>query len=109
MLLEDNTYGVVLSDIDLGGKSGLEMIPQILEADNDTVVVMISGNESIDTAIDAMRFGAFDYVRKPFDLDHLEIAVQRAADHHLLIKTKRQYENHLEELRSERERPNSIF
>lgn len=98
LLLEQNSYAVVLSDIDLGGMSGIDIIPRIREADGDTVVVMISGNASIDSAIAAMRFGAFDYVKKPFELDHLEMAVQRAADHHLLVRTKRQYEDHLEEL-----------
>ena len=101
-LLEQNNFALVLSDIDLGGTSGLEIIPQIRKKEPDAVVVMISGNESIDSAIEAMRVGAFDYVKKPFDLDHLEITVRRALDHHILLNTKRQYESHLEELVRER-------
>jgi diguanylate cyclase (GGDEF)-like protein len=101
-LLEQNNFALVLSDIDLGGTSGLEIIPQIRKKEPDAVVVMISGNESIDSAIEAMRVGAFDYVKKPFDLDHLGITVKRALDHHTLLNTKRQYESHLEEVVRER-------
>lgn len=96
-------YDLVLSDIDLGsGNSGTQLVPEIREVSPDTVVVMISGSQGIDNAIEAMRAGAFDYIKKPFDIDYLDVVVRRAYQHHLLLKEKRQYDEHLEELVRER-------
>ena len=101
-VLQENTFDLVLSDIDLGDSSGLIMVPQILERSPETVVIMISGQQSIESAIEAMRVGAFDYITKPFDLRHVQAAVNRALEHHRLLAGKRQYENHLEELVQQR-------
>jgi len=96
------SFDIVLSDISMGGMSGLEMVPHIVELSSDTVVVMISGAQNIESAIDAMRAGAFDYVTKPFDLRHVEAAVGRALEHRELLIAKRRYENFLEELVEQR-------
>lgn len=91
-------FDLVISDINMGGMSGLEMIPRVKAIAPDTVVMMISGEQTIESAIQALRVGAFDYITKPFDLRHVEVAVRRALDHHSLLEAKRSYENHLEEL-----------
>lgn len=101
-LLLTEKFALVLSDIVMGGMSGLDMLPQVLQRSPDTVVVMISGEQTIDRAIEAMRAGAFDYLTKPFDLRHVEAAVRRALEHHKLRDTKRRYEEHLEELVEQR-------
>ena len=62
--LSEQTFDLVLSDIDMGGMSGLELVPRVHALSPDTVVVMISGNQDIDFAIRAMRAGAFDYIPK---------------------------------------------
>ena len=59
-LLRSFQFDLVLSDIQMPGLSGLEMAPRILENSPDTVVIMISGEQTIDYAIEAMRAGAFD-------------------------------------------------
>ena len=74
---QNANFDLVISDINLGGMSGVEMVPRILSISPDTVVMMISGAQSVDTAIEAMRVGAFDYIRKPFDFDHVVVAVKR--------------------------------
>lgn len=89
---------VVISDIVMHGMSGLEMIPQVLQRSPDTVVLMISGENSIDSAIKAMRHGAFDYLVKPFNIRQLAAAVDRAFQHHELLVSKRLYETQLEML-----------
>lgn len=99
-----NGQQVVISDIIMEGISGLELIPRVLERSPDTVVLMISGESSIDSAITAMRHGAFDYLVKPFNLNQLVASVRRAYEHHQLLTAKRLYENRLEmlvELRTE--------
>lgn len=101
-LVEDRRFEIVLTDLDLGDMSGIDLVPLIGKASPDTVVVMISGNQDIDHAIAAMRAGAFDYIRKPFELDIVEFAVKRALEYHKLLAGKRQYETQLEHLVKQR-------
>jgi len=100
--LADETFDLVISDIDMGGMSGIELVPRLHSLSPDTVVVMISGNQDIETAIEAMRVGAFDYITKPLDLRHVEAAVERALHHRNLLREKEQYKEQLEQLLEER-------
>jgi putative two-component system response regulator len=93
---------LVISDITMPGMSGLQMIPQVKRYSPNTVVVMISGVQTVESAIEALRLGAFDYLMKPFDLRHVEAVVKRALEHYELIVAKQRYENHLEELVEQR-------
>lgn len=101
-MLRDRTFGVVLSDINLKGMSGIEMLPRVLASTPDIVVMMISGEQTLDRPIESMRAGAFDYIKKPFDLDYVEAAVDRAVEHHSLLATKRAYDEELERLAEQR-------
>ena len=100
--LQQGDFQLVISDITMPGMSGLDMIPQVKEISPDTVVVMISGMQTVESAIGALRLGAFDYLMKPFDLRQVEAVVKRALEHHDLIVAKQRYENHLEELVEQR-------
>src|SRR5258705_1762342 len=100
--LQEGNFQLVISDITMPGMSGLDMIPQVKEISRDTVVVMISGMQTVESAIGALRLGAFDYLMKPFDLRQVEAVVKRALEHHDLIVAKQRYENHLEELVEQR-------
>jgi len=101
-LLRSNDFELVISDITMPGMSGLELIPHAKEIAPNTVVVMISGMQTVESAIDALRLGAFDYLMKPFDLRQVEAVVKRALDYHELIVAKKRYENQLEELVEQR-------
>lgn len=101
-VLAKNSYELVVSDITMPGMSGLEMIPHVRNMSPHTVVVMISGMQTVESAIDALRLGAFDYVMKPFDLRQVEAVVKRALEHQDLIIAKERYEDHLEELVEQR-------
>jgi cyclic di-GMP phosphodiesterase len=100
--LRRNEFQLVISDITMPGMSGLEMIPHVKALSPDTVVVMISGMQTVESAIGALRLGAFDYLMKPFDLRQVEAVVKRALEHHELVVAKQRYENHLEELVEQR-------
>jgi putative nucleotidyltransferase with HDIG domain len=100
--LGEGEYDLVISDIMMGGMSGLEMIPHVLALSPDIAVIMISGVQTVESAIDALRAGAFDYVMKPFDIQHVEAAVKRALEHHSLRVEKRRYENFLEQMVGQR-------
>jgi len=100
--LHESEFQLVISDITMPGMSGLDMIPHIKALSPDTVVVMISGMQTVESAIGALRLGAFDYLMKPFDLRQVEAVVKRALEHHDLVVAKQRYENHLEELVEQR-------
>jgi putative nucleotidyltransferase with HDIG domain len=100
--LQESQFQLVISDITMPGMSGLEMIPHVKTLSPDTVVVMISGMQTVESAIGALRLGAFDYLMKPFDLRQVEAVVKRALEHHDLVVAKQRYENHLEELVEQR-------
>src|SRR5438045_6487227 len=100
--LRASEFHLVISDITMSGMSGLEMIPHVKVASPDTVIVMISGMQTIESAINALRLGAFDYLMKPFDLRQAEAAVARAFNHYELIVAKRLYETQLEDLVAQR-------
>ena len=100
--LADETFDLVISDIDMGGMSGLELVPRVHSLSPDTVVVMISGNSDIEFAIEALRVGAFDYISKPIDIRHVEASVERALNHNELLKEKRRYKEQLEYLLQQR-------
>jgi len=100
--LRGGQFQLVISDITMPGMSGLEMIPHVKTLSPDTVVVMISGMQTVESAIGALRRGAFDYLMKPFDLRQVEAVVGRALEHYDLVVAKQRYENHLEELVEQR-------
>ncbi len=100
--LSHESFDLVISDIDMGGMSGLELVPRVHSLAPDTVVVMISGNQDIEFAIKALRAGAFDYITKPIDIRHVEASVERALKHAALLKEKRLYKEQIENLLQQR-------
>jgi len=97
-LLRQRDYQLVVSDITMPGRNGLELLSEITAAQPSAAVVMISGLGTIESAIEAMRRGAFDYITKPFAPEQVEMAVERALKHQALVAANRQYEQNLEAL-----------
>ena len=95
--LDSGSFNLVLSDITMPGKSGLELCSYVQEAHPQTVVVMMSAMTGIDYAVEAMRVGAFDYITKPFDLRRVTMAVDRALRYQRAVEDKQRYEQILEE------------
>ena len=75
---------IVLLDLRLGGTSGLDVLRSIREKTPSTDVIMLTGHGTIDTAIEAIRAGAFDYVAKPCPLDELDVRIRRALERQAL-------------------------
>jgi two-component system response regulator HydG len=88
-------FDVVLSDLRLPGADGIQVLRAALESNPRTAVVLMTAFGSIESAVEAMRSGAFDFIEKPFDLDQLELRVARALAHSRLLEEVR-------ELRAER-------
>ena len=76
--LADNDIDLVLLDVMMPGESGLELLPRIRERHPDAAVVMMSGNATIETAVQATKLGAHDFIEKPLSGDKLLLTVQNA-------------------------------
>jgi len=87
---------IILTDINLPGLSGLEVMRRARELDSEVAVIVVTGYASAATAIDALRQGAYDYVTKPFDLDEVHQIVERGIANRRLKAINRQL---VEELR----------
>lgn len=84
-LVNSKKYDVILLDIKMPNMDGLEVLDHILKI-TDTPVVMISGHGTIETAVEAIKKGAYDYIAKPLDLNRLLITLRNALDKSTLIK-----------------------
>jgi two-component system, NtrC family, nitrogen regulation response regulator NtrX len=80
-----NSYDIVLCDIKMAKMDGIEVLQKIYETSTDVPVVMISGHGNIDTAVEAIKKGAFDFLEKPLDLNRLLITIRNATDKSTLL------------------------
>jgi len=88
--LAERPFDVVLLDIKMPGMDGLRVLERIRDAQPDLPVVMISGHGTIETAVEATKLGAFDFLQKPLDREKLLIAVRNAADRKRLLAENRE-------------------
>ncbi|HPE57042.1 MAG TPA: sigma-54 dependent transcriptional regulator [Bacteroidales bacterium] len=87
--ISENQYDVILCDIKMPGMDGMEVLDYTLRK-TDTPVIMISGHGNIETAVEAIKKGAFDYIEKPPDLNRLLITIRNAMDKSsLMTETKK--------------------
>lgn len=90
-------FDLVLMDIKMPGLSGIEALPQIVTSHPDTCVIMMTAVVDTETAVQAMKLGAYDYVTKPFDLDDLQIRMEKALERKKLILENRDQQLRLEQ------------
>ena len=84
--IEENPYDVIILDIMMPNIDGLEVLRRVKETHPNVDVIMITGLSQIDTAVQAMKLGAFDYISKPFEPDELKLVVQRALERRRLLQ-----------------------
>ena len=88
-LVEKNEFDVVLCDIKMPEMDGIEVLERIIEKSHDIPVIMISGHGNIDTAVEAIKKGAYDFIEKPLDLNRLLVTVRNAMERiDLVTQTK---------------------
>ena len=90
-------FDLVLMDIKMPGLSGMEVLPKMVTDHPDTCVVMLTAVADIETAVEAMKVGAYDYLTKPFNMDDLVMKVERALERRRLILENRDYQLRLEQ------------
>jgi two-component system, NtrC family, nitrogen regulation response regulator NtrX len=84
-LFAQDAFDVVLCDIKMAKMDGIEVLQKLLEISTDVPVIMISGHGNIDTAVDSIKKGAFDFLEKPLDLNRLLITIRNALERGSLI------------------------
>ncbi|MFT3714075.1 MAG: sigma-54 dependent transcriptional regulator [Archangium sp.] len=93
----DPSIDVVVSDINMPNLSGIEVLKAFKNAQPDLEVILITGNATVETASEAVRLGAFDYLTKPLDrLEDLTLRVQRAAEHRIVKRRMKELQNELQ-------------
>lgn len=88
-MFSQGTYDVVLCDIKMAKMDGIEVLQKIQDLSSDVPVIMISGHGNIDTAVDSIKKGAFDFLEKPLDLNRLLITIRNAFERGSLITQTR--------------------
>ena len=83
--IKSGAFDVILCDIKMPGMDGIEVLEKLQEITPDTPVVMISGHGNIDTAVESIKKGAFDFIEKPLDLNRLLITIRNAMDKSNLV------------------------
>jgi CheY-like chemotaxis protein len=97
-LLQKNTYSLVITDLVMPGADGLAVLRAAKKQDKATLVLVMTGYVSIDSAIEAIREGAYDYLRKPFKLQEITVVVANAARLLALHQENQQLQQKLSDL-----------
>jgi len=84
--IEAEKFDIVLCDIKMPKMDGLELLDKIMEIQSETPVIMISGHGTIETAVEAIKKGAYDFISKPLDLNRMLITLRNALDRSSLVK-----------------------
>jgi DNA-binding NtrC family response regulator len=90
--LEDEIFDLVITDYKMPGKSGIEILKRCKMLNESTLALVMTAYGTVETAIEALKAGAFDYVLKPFDLEELELKVERALEHRRMLSRLQVYD-----------------
>ncbi|MFI5205015.1 MAG: sigma-54-dependent transcriptional regulator, partial [Flavobacteriales bacterium] len=83
--LESEHYDLAFCDIKMPKMDGMEVLDKVKETNPDLPVIMISGHGNIDTAVQSIKTGAFDFIQKPLDLNRILVSVRNALEHKSLV------------------------
>ena len=95
-LIAANDYELIITDLMMPELTGVDLVDRVLEISPDTAIIMASGVDDPQSALEAVRRGAFDYLIKPCDMNELELTVERALQHRRLKMEAQQYQLDLE-------------
>lgn len=88
--VDKERFDVIFCDIKMPGMDGIEVLEKLMADGVDSVVVMISGHAEIETAVECIKKGAFDFIPKPLDLNRILITIKNATDRAVIVKENRQ-------------------
>ena len=101
---DKNPHDIIVTDLKMPGISGIELIKLIKQKTDITEFIIITGYASVDTAIDAVKIGAFDYIVKPFRMEELRVAIKNAKEKIFLKKVNEELLEKLKNFHSEIEK-----
>ncbi|HEU0264703.1 MAG TPA: sigma-54 dependent transcriptional regulator [Geobacterales bacterium] len=79
-LVREEQPDLILLDIQLPGMNGIEVLEKVKEIDEDIIILMVTAHGGLETAVNAMRLGAYDYISKPFNLDEMSLIIHKALE-----------------------------
>ena len=91
------SFNIVVVDIKMPGLSGMELIRKLREADSESTIIIMTGYSSLETAIEAVRAGVYDYITKPFQAEEMLLAIKRAVKEQEIFTENRRLLRELEE------------
>jgi DNA-binding NtrC family response regulator len=95
-LIERNIYDLVLTDLMMPGRDGIEVLRAARQKNKETLVVIITGFGTLETAIEAIRNGAHDFITKPFKLEELQLVLKNVKEKIFLVRMNRKLKEDLE-------------
>ncbi len=96
-LCQDKHFEVALIDLKMPGMDGIELLKKLKESNPEIQVIMITAHGSVDTAVEAMKLGAYHYVNKPINLDELKLNINKALESYHLVSENKYLKEQLEE------------
>ena len=91
-------FDLIITDLNMPGMTGIELIKEVAKDESTTEFIIITGYASLDTAIEAVKAGAFDYIVKPFRIEELKVVIKNVKDKVMLKKANKQTLRQVEEL-----------
>jgi DNA-binding NtrC family response regulator len=91
----DHLFDIVITDVRMGNKDGMEVLKSFKKTSPETSVIMITAFGSMDTAIEAIREGAFDYISKPFKLEEIKFTIKRSLEQRKILEENKSYRREL--------------
>ncbi|MGA9121493.1 MAG: sigma-54 dependent transcriptional regulator [Bacteroidota bacterium] len=101
--LQGGSWSILLVDIKMPGMDGIELLQRVREIDKNIIVIIITAFASVDTAVKALKEGAYDYITKPIDPDYLDHLVEKALKQQELLVENLQLKNRVSEMVTETE------
>jgi len=98
--LKQDEFDLILTDLKMQGMSGMELLEKVLHDNPDQCVIIMTAHGTIDSAVEATRKGAFNYLEKPLDREHLLFTLQRACEHLALLRENSALHRKLDETTS---------
>ena len=83
-MVQENSFNIVITDLKMPRGDGLQVLEQVKKIDNQIIVIICTGYGTVDTAVKAMKLGAYEYITKPIKLEEMKLVVERALDYQRL-------------------------
>ena len=92
--IENEPFEIVITDLKMPGMSGLELLQRVQKINPDICVLIITAYSTVESAVSAMKLGAYDYICKPFELEEMKVIIERAVERQRLLQASRMVEHY---------------